>query len=49
MNRTLHILGWVIAAFALFAHIYAIRALLKESPRPTTHAEDHNQNAIRGE
>jgi hypothetical protein len=46
---TLHILGLIIAAFALLAHVYAIRALLKESPRPTTYAEDHNQNAIRGE
>jgi hypothetical protein len=46
---TLQILGLIIAAFALFAHIYAIRALLKESPRPTTYLPDHNQSAICGE
>jgi hypothetical protein len=32
MNRTLHILGWLIAAFALFAHVYAILHILKEAP-----------------
>jgi hypothetical protein len=29
---TLHILAWLIAVFALFAHVYAIIHILKEAP-----------------
>jgi hypothetical protein len=32
MNRTLHILAWLTAAFALFAHVYAILHILQEGP-----------------
>jgi hypothetical protein len=32
MNRTLRILAWLIAAFALFAHVYAIMHILQERP-----------------
>jgi hypothetical protein len=30
--NTLHVLGFIIAAFALFAHVYAIIEILKEAP-----------------
>jgi hypothetical protein len=30
--RMLHILAWLIAVFALFAHAYAIIEILKEVP-----------------
>jgi hypothetical protein len=30
--NTLHVLGFIIAAFALFAHVYAIMHILQERP-----------------
>jgi hypothetical protein len=48
MKYALHILVFIVFAFAVATHIYVIYHLLNE-PTETTYLPDHEQSAICGE
>jgi len=48
MNRAAHILVFIVFAFAIIAHVYAIYVLFNEQSQ-TTYLPDHEQSAICGE
>jgi hypothetical protein len=48
MKYALHILVFIVFAFAIIAHVYVIFVMLNEQSE-TTYLPDHNQSAICGE